>query len=260
MLTHLYLYTTNLHPLVRVELVKAARLPAKLEYRWRRFEEQTTTTWSLRELSDESFDAAAETAMYPMQPLQSEGLLDLAWRVRTGQAGSPPPSATYIDRAKRLLDEGRGFEASLTLLELTYAGGDTPANLMRLSGERARSDPRMKAVWPVNRDPKEALAQLEPLDPLSLEGGHIIHVLRANQRLRLHQGQEALQEFGLALNANPFLVGPWHDAGLYYYFDYETWLAWTCWDAARAIAPASAFLKGVNELEASLRRRYPEYF
>ncbi len=103
-------------------------------------------------------------------------------------------------------------------------------------------------------------AQLELLDPVSLEGGHVIHVLRANQRLRLQQSNEALEEFGLALKANPFLIGPWLDAGQLYYRGYQTVLGWTCWDAARAAAPGSAVLKRVDELEASLRRKHPEYF
>lgn len=264
MLTHLYLYAAHVHPLVRAELVKEARLPAKLEYSWRVFERRTTVTWNLRELADESFDLAAATAAYPMKPLESEGVLDLAWRVRTGQAGSPPPNAAYTDRARRLLDEGRGFEAFLVLFESSLVTGDAPADLMRLSRDRAGSDPRMKAVARAldleNRDPKGALAQLEPLDPVALEGGHVIHVLRANQRLRLQQPNEALKEFGLALKANPFLIGPWLDAGQLYYRGYQTVLGWTCWDAARAAAPGSALLKRVDELEASLRRKHPEYF
>ncbi len=272
MLTRFYLYATHLHPLVRAELVKAARLPARLEFRWNSTpQERTRTTWTLRELVDEPFDVAAATATYPMKPIESEELIELAWRVRAGQAGTSPPSAAYIDRAKRLLDEGRGLEAFLKLLELQYATGDAPSDLLRKSGERARSDPRMKAVAKAldGMDPEKALAQLEALDPLSLEGGAVIHVLRANQWFRLLEGKEVLQEFGrteplqelgLALKANPFLVGAWVDAGLFSYAGWQTQRAWACWDAARAIAPESDMLKAVDELEASLRKRHPEYF
>lgn len=264
MLTRLYVYASHIHPLVRTELVKEARLPAKLEYGWRVFEEKNTVTWTLRELVDEPFDLAAAAAAYPSKPLEGEGVLELAWRVRTGKAGSPPPTAAYTDEARRLLDEGRGFEAFLGLLESSLVTGDAPSELMRLSKERAGSDPRMKAVARAleveRRDPKGALAQLEPLDAGSLKGGHVIHVLRANQRLRLQQPKEALSELGLALKGNPFLVGPWLDAGQLYYLGYQAVLGWTCWDAARASAPGSALLKRVDELEASLRKKHPEYF
>jgi hypothetical protein len=264
MLTRLYLYAANVHPLIRAELVKEARLPAKLEYSWRAFEERTTVTWSLRELADEPFDLAATRGTYPVNPLESEGLFDLAWRVRTGQAGSPPSAAAYTDRARRFLDEGRALEAFLALFESSMVTGDTPSDLTRLRKDRSSQDARMQAVARAleleRRDPKEALAQLESLDPASVEGGHVIHVLRASQRLRLEQPEEALKEFGLALEANPFLVGTWLDAGQVYYGRYEAVRAWTCWDAARAAAPRSALLKRLDELEASLHKKHPEYF
>lgn len=264
-LTRLYLYAAHVHPLVRAELVKEARLPAKLEFSWRGLGKQSTVTWNLRELANESFDFAAAKAAYPMKPIEGEGVVDLAWRVRSGQAGSPPSNAAYTDRAKRLLDEGRGFEAFLVLLESSLATGDAPSDLMRQSRDRAESDPRMKVVARAlelnTRDnPKDALARLELLDPVSLEGGHVIHVLRANQWLRLRQPEKALQDLGLALKANPFLVGPWLYAGQLYYVRYETVLGWTCWDAARVAAPGSALLKPVDELEASLRKKHPEFF
>lgn len=264
MLARLYLYAAHVHPLVRAELVKEARLPAKLEFSWRLFDERNTVTWSLRELADEPFDLAAATTAYPVKPLQDEEVLELAWRVRTGHAGSPPPSAAYVEQARRFLDEGRAFEAFLALLESSLVTGEAPPDLLRLSRERAGDDPRMKAVARAleleDRDPKGALAQLEPLDAASMKGGHVLHVLRANQRLRLRQPKEALEELGLALRANPFLVGPWLDAGRLYYLGYQAVLGWECWDAARAAAPGSALLKRVDELEAGLRKRHPEYF
>lgn len=264
MLTRLYVYAAHVHPLIRAELVKEARLPAKLEYSWRIFEQRNTVTWSLRELVDDSFDPSTAMGAYPQKALELEGLLDLAWRVRTGQAGSPPPTTAYTDLSTRLLDEGRGFEAFLVLLESSLVTGDAPGELMRQSKDRAEADPRMKAVARAleiqDRDAKGALKQLEAVDPASLKGGHVIHVLRANQRLRLQQPKEALEELGLALKANPFLVGPWLDAGQLYYMGYDAVRGWTCWDAARAAAPGSALLKRIDELEASLRKKHPEYF
>lgn len=263
-LARLFIYGARLHPLVRAELLKDPRLPAQLEYRWQLVEQRTTVTWKLREIAEEPFDVGTARATYPMKPLETQGLLEQAWRVHTRQAGTPPAVATYTARAERLLAEGRGFESFLVAVESSFATGHVPEDLLRRARDKAGSDPRMQTVARSMeleaRDPKGALAQLEPLEPAGLEGGHVIHVLRANQHVRLNQGRQALQEFTHALTANPFLIGPWIDAGQLHHTGYEMAAAWTCWDAARAIAADHPMLKRVDELEASLRRRHPEYF
>jgi hypothetical protein len=263
-LSRLLLYEARLHPRVRAELLKEGRLPRRLEFRWQQIGERTTVVWELREAVEEPLDLADAGAPYASRPLEEQGLLELAWRVRTGRAGAPPAGAAYRERAERLLAEGRGFEAFLVAVESSFATGETPEDLLGRARDASGSDPRMRAASRAleleQRDPKGALAQLQTLDPTGLEGGDAIQVLRANVRIRLGQGGEALQEFIRALTANPFLLGPWIDAGQLYHDGYRMTSAWACWEAARAIAPGHPLLKRVNDLEASLRRRHPEYF
>lgn len=262
--SRLYLYGAALHPLVRAELLKEPRLPSRLEFSWQLVQERTTVAWTLREIADEPFDARAARAPYPSKPLRNEGVVALACRVRAGEAGTPPAAASYLERAERLLGEGRGFEAFLVAFESRLAGAEAPDALLRRCGDAARGDARMQALARSMeleaKDPKGALALLLPLEADGLEGGEVLHVLRANQHLRLGQGDDALKAFTRALTAQPFLLGAWMDAGQLFADGYDTPSAWTCWDAARAIAPGHPMLKRVDELEASLRRRRPEYF
>ncbi|ABC80784.1 hypothetical protein [Anaeromyxobacter dehalogenans] len=262
--SRLYLYGAALHPLVRAELLKEPRLPSRLEFSWQLVQERTTVAWTLREIADEPFDARAARAPYPSKPLRDEGVVALACRVRAGEAGTPPAAASYLERAERLLGEGRGFEAFLVAFESRLAGAEAPDALLRRCGDAARGDARMQALARSMeleaKDPKGALALLLPLEADGLEGGEVLHVLRANQHLRVGDGDAALKAFTRALAASPFLLGAWMDAGQLFADGYDTPSAWTCWDAARAIAPGHPMLKRVDELEASLRRRRPEYF
>lgn len=263
-LSRLYLYGAAVHPLVRAELLKEPRPPARLEFSWQLVQERTTVAWTLREIVDEPFDVRAAWAPYPSKALRDEDVLALARRVRAREAGTAPAAATYLERAERLLGEGRGFEAFLVAFESRLAGADAPDALLRRCGDRARGDARMQAVARSMeieaKDPKGALALLLPLEADGLEGGEVLHVLRANQHLRLGQGDAALKAFTRALTANPFLLGAWMDAGQLFAEGYDTPSAWTCWDAARAIAPGHPMLKRIDELEAWLRRRRPEFF
>lgn len=265
-LERLYLFEAQLHPQVRAALMKDARLPARLSYGFRLYGKQTAVTWELREAALEELDLHAAAAQYTIGPLQPEPMLEAAWRVRAGQAGSPPTLADYQARAERLLTEGRAFESFLVGMEAGFAVGEMPEQVLRRARDAAASDPRMAAysqagaIEAANGDAKEALRLLEPLDAAAVEGGPSIYVQRANQYVRLGSGDRALEEFGRALAVNPFMFGPWHDAGWLYWNRYAAPMAWACWDAARAIAPANPAMKDVNEMEAALRRKHPEFF
>ena len=77
---------------------------------------------------------------------------------------------------------------------------------------------------------------------------------------RAKGGTRGLEEFAKALSVNPFIVGAWLDAGRLYYNSFAMPMAWSCWDAARSIAPGSALFRDVDEMEAALRRKHPEFF
>jgi hypothetical protein len=262
----LYLFEAQLHPQVRAALTAQVSLPARLTYGFRLLGSQTQVTWQLREAVVEEMDLTAAAAQYPIGPVQPEPILEVAWRVRSGQAGAPPTPADYEARAEKLLAEGRAFESFLVAMESGFATDVMPEGLMRRARAAAASDPRMHAysraaeIELAHGDANESLKLLEPLDAAALEGGPAIYVQRSNQHVRLRDGTRGIEEFAKALAVNPFIVGAWLDAGRLYYNSFAMPMAWSCWDAARSIAPGSALFRDVDEMEAALRRKHPEFF
>lgn len=266
MLEKLYLFEAQIHPSVRVALVTPARLPVELTYGFRQFDSETTVTWKLRELSLEDMDLAAAAHEYPDGPVREHAVLKAAWRVRSGQTGPPPTAQDYAARIERLMAESRGFEGFLVGLEAAFALRGVPQPLLNQSRQLAGADPRLSAflrsmeIEASHGDAEGALATLGALDADSVEGGAAVHVQRGNQHVRLGDGDKALEEFGHALAANPFLAGPLHDAGWIYYNGYAMPMAWSCWDAARVVASGDPSMKDVADMETALRRKHPEFF
>jgi hypothetical protein len=75
------------------------------------------------------------------------------------------------------------------------------------------------------------------------------------------QGAEGRPHLETALRANPCLAGAWIDIGSGFLNDYQTYVAWECFDIARRILPAgSPTFSRVEALERDLRARHPEFF
>jgi len=264
--TQLLLQSGALHPRVREQVVADGRLPQRLEFRWREIGERNAVVWELQETAAESVDVAALSAKYPRQPLESEGLVGLAWRVSRGEFGAAPAAAAYAERAERLLDEGRRLEALLVALECSYATGTVDDALLKKTWEASAVDPQAQAVRRATQievekgSPQEALALLEAMKLEGLEGAASVHIMRAMQRINAGQHDHALQDFAYALAINPLMVGPWMDAGRIYHDSYRTHFAWACWDAVRAFAPGAESLKQIDQREADLVRKHPEFF
>lgn len=265
-LDRLYLLEAQIHPKVRAALATPAQLPARISYGFRQFGSRTTITWTLQESAIEDMDLSAAADEYPVGPIGTEAVLQAAWRVRTGQAGAAPTADDYRARIDGLVSKGRGFEGFLVGMEAAFALHPLPEDWLKQTRQVAGPDPRMTAflrsleIEASYGDAKEALALLEPLDAASLDGGTAIHIQRANQYVRLGNGTKALEEFGRALAVNPFLAGPLHDAGRIYFNGYAMPLAWSCWDAARVLAPGDPAMKDVTDMEEALRRKHPEFF
>jgi tetratricopeptide (TPR) repeat protein len=268
-LDRLYLFEAQMHPSVRDALTAGGQLPARLKYGYKLFDSETTVVWELRDAVLEELDLATAAAAYPVGPLDDTPIMLAAFRVRSGQAGPTPTLEDYRARAARLLEEGRAFESFLVCMEAAFATGEFPEKVVQRARDAGAQDPGLKAYVRAmdletrGGDPNEALRLLEALDAEQLQGGAAIHVQRANQYLRLRQRGQAIEEFGRALSINPFMMGPWHDAGLAFANDaggYAAAKAWTCWDAARAAVADAPEMSDVREMEEALRRKHPEFF
>ncbi len=262
----LLLFEAQLHPKVREVLAAGRQLPARLNFGFRLFQAETTVSWELREAVLEDLDLGAVASAYPTAPVTEMPIMVTAWRVVTGQAGSPPTPKDYEERAARLLAEGRAFESFLVGMEAVLATGDMATAVLKRAREAGGEDPRMQAfahsvdLAARHGKPEESLRLINDLDAATLQGGAAIHVQRANQYVRMREGDRALQEFERALGVNPFIVGAWHDAGWMFVQEFATSLGWTCWDAARSSAASAPALKDVTNLEIDLRSKHPEFF
>jgi hypothetical protein len=164
-------------------------------------------------------DAESQLSMTQEKPakvkLKEERSGDTRTYLLNGRATTvlAPSAAQYVERAERLLGEGRGFEALLVTLEYSYATGAVDNGLLTRTSAAAATDARATSVLrPIQietteGDSKDALAQLDTVSPEGLEGAAAVHVMRASHQLCLQRGDYALPEFERALAHNPFMVG-----------------------------------------------------
>ncbi len=136
----------------------------------------------------------------------------------------------------------------------------TPAQL-----ETMRDDPgvglMLAAVSPKNKEEYEgAVKTLVELRRQAPRKAYVLKLLEANNRLRLGQRDQSLQLFGEVLEANPVLGGAYKDLGDLLLLTGDSARAWRSWDIGRAIAPKVPNFTAVNEFEALLLKRHPEFF
>ncbi|WP_090320661.1 hypothetical protein [Duganella sp. CF517] len=136
----------------------------------------------------------------------------------------------------------------------------TPAQL-----EKMREDPAvalmLAAVSPKNKEEYEgAVKTLAELRKQAPRKAYVLKLLEANNRLRLGQRKESLRLFGEVLEANPVLGGAYKDLGDLLLLTGDSPRAWRSWDIGRAIAPKVPNFTVVNDFEAQLLKRYPEFF
>jgi tetratricopeptide (TPR) repeat protein len=110
---------------------------------------------------------------------------------------------------------------------------------------------------------KETLSSVEVLAGLRKQAprkAYMLKLFEANNRLRLGQRKESLQLFGEVLEANPLLAGAYKDLGDWLLTQFDPARAWRCWDIGRRLAPEMPNFTPVNQFEADLLKRHPEYF
>ena len=136
----------------------------------------------------------------------------------------------------------------------------TPAQL-----EKVREDPAvalmLASVSPKNKEEYEgAVKTLMELRKQAPRKAYVLKLLEANNRLRLGQRKESLQLFGEVLEANPVLGGAYKDLGDLLLLTGDSPRAWRSWDIGRGIAPKVPNFTAVNDFEAQLLKRHPEFF
>jgi hypothetical protein len=136
----------------------------------------------------------------------------------------------------------------------------TPEQLQKMRDEPAVGL-MLASVSPKNKEEYQgAVKTLVELRKQAPRKAYVLKLLEANNRLRLGQRNESLQLFGEVLEANPVLGGAYKDLGDLLLLTGDGARAWRSWDIGRGIAPKVPNFTAVNDFEALLLKRHPEFF
>lgn len=268
------LYGLQLHPEARARLVAEGRLPRTLTVRNRDLGSSSVTQLELEAVGPADPALGAIPADFRRARF-SEGHDDSLTALLER---APGPCARAADSLER---EAQGFMASaaargqvldafLASVEYALMTGRAPDALWTEDLKRqAQRDERLReyrraASSAIGKSPdqaRKAVAKLEAIDRGGLEKGYIIDTEIGNAHQAAGQGVQGRRHLETALWANPCLAGAWLDIGSGFLNDYQTYVAWECFDVARRILPAgSPSFSRVEALERDLRARHPEFF
>ncbi len=263
MLGRFLAYHCALHPQVRRAIVARKKVPKILEFRAREEGERRQGRFELKR--------AARGPRVGPDPPKGEGLTsafeDLEPLLRRASSrpsgGTPVRAADFLKASTEAAAQGRFLDAFLAIAECRFqTGEDPPKEAAKALFEKGSEDPALVSYMASFReeDPQRAMQLLDSIPRDGLARAHLLDLAKANHLVSAGRADEADRLFRRALEANPRLVGAWHDLGNLYYHGYDTGKAWTCWDAARKIAPGHPMLRSVAELEERLERDFPDSF
>jgi len=255
----------RLHPQVRDRLLARGEVPAVVRTTYRPFASAIARAdWTRVDVATGPLPEREAPAGYADEPLVDARV---APALAAARAADPASREALTARAREALEEDRVLDAWLTCLRAKLATGralpierEVLAAAAR-AGERARIDALMDAVGGA-ADPERAADVLLWLDGLGTDDpAHraVLDVFAASALATLDETDRAIERLVGALLARPDLAGALGDLGeLFYGPDMTT--AWTCWDAARRLAPGHPLLAGVDEWEQRLLDEYPRFF
>lgn len=168
-----------------------------------------------------------------------------------------------LAKADAALARKAPLEAALSIFEAyLMRGGELPS---QMSNSKAvfQADPdcllMFEALGTGNEQPEKAVANLRSLEA-KVPNPQVLKIFQAGFLLPQGEIVKAREQYLAALTLNPGIVGAWKDLGDIYYSNYETGLAWRCWDLARRLAPEHDMVGEIEKREKALRTGYPEYF
>jgi hypothetical protein len=166
--------------------------------------------------------------------------------------------------ADAALAKGAMLEAALLYFERLLMQGTDPPKVLVDQREAFEANPDSKLLFEAlmagTEDPARAVELFASLEGKAGRGGHILKVFRAGMLPSLGDTLKARDLYVEALIVNPALAGAWKDLGDIYHANYETDVAWLCWDVGRKLSPEHDMLRSVSKLEQVLRSNYPGFF
>lgn len=196
----------------------------------------------------------------PAEPLKTLGEAALRLSAQTvAQAAGNAREAS-----QKALTQADVLGAALRLFEaMLMDGGDITGDLTRMRPNlEANPDAAalMSALLDGDQDPAAGEKALLPIEAKAGPGAHVVAIFRAGLLMASRRPVEARDLYVRALSANPAIAGAWKDLGDIYHSNYETDIAWACWDIGRYLAPTHPMLAEVDKLEEYLRSNHPGFF
>ena len=172
---------------------------------------------------------------------------------------------SLLSEANKYYLKGEYFDSMLAYLEYTLSPGLNFPRVFQKHKQKIMADENvgklLRVLNPKSKIKAElSLKVLKNLETISSSKNHVVNILTANTLVRLGNINEAKKLFQKGLMHSPYFVGAYKDIGGVYYNEYNSVMAWRCWDLARQIAPTNKRLKSINEFELRFTQKYPEFF
>jgi tetratricopeptide (TPR) repeat protein len=252
------------HPDILSEVQVRAVLPERYRIVVRNLNEEISYDMRLLEVTEgppvRPDFAALRPTVLPPEPIGT--LVALGLQLHP-QAARQAREALLV-RAEQALTEQATFTAALLYFEVFLMEGGNPPAPLASQRETFEADPDTKKLFDAllqgGQAPRQAASQLQALEDRVPSEAHVLKIFRAGMLLAVGENLKARDLYLQALVANPAIAGAWKDLGDIYHANYETDLAWLCWDVGRRLAPEHQMLRAVTRLEESLRSNYPGFF
>ncbi len=269
------IYSTHLHPTIRLDIEKQGRLPKALScYLENPPVAKERVSLVLKKYSGGDFvfktDGLTETTD-PKSPL-----VNIYARIK--ELGGAPPKdlkEQVIAYYKEALDKKNYLDAMLAVTEYGLQTGENLSQEMSDLKEFIKDDPECRKFIAGLQNPEseqEAVLELGSLDMVDRSKSaksYLIDIFRANLLVNMRKNgieeaktsEESNPEkaFLKVLQHNPFIAGVYHDLGKLYEDSYMHTNAWDCYELARKFYPKHPFMEEVNEKEKELAEKYPQF-
>jgi hypothetical protein len=280
-------YLVQIHPSILDDIAATGRVPATLVYTWFKGGAKNTVSLTLR--SAERFDATFPLPIdfsgeflfpAPTDPpgVALNGILPLMAKAAAGQhAGGPKTVAAYQAEIGDAVRDGAAFQAVLLDFELLLQHGQaslqcpsapavprcyTLRELIGLASGDPRTQPFVQAVQIERSDRNRALELRQGIARDGLKDTAALDIMLANGLSQSQKHGDALPFFLSAIRANPYIASFYKDLGDHFLRDYQTGLAWLCYDLGRSLpeAYAAGTFQAIDQLEQLLASRNPSLF
>jgi hypothetical protein len=268
MFGRLLAFRAHIHPAARLAVLRSGRIPRRLYYRYRDFNDETEVVLLLKRVASAP-EANVPTAVSNRVDVPDPARRELNSRLKA--SSSCAGRADWIEASRRFeaaaLDSGHILDAALARAERVLGACEAPAAWRpeieaRIRGDTALAACRAGLAWRDSAGALAALDQLDRVDGQGLQKGYMLDYLRGRARLAIGDLETGPYLMMGGLGGNPCMAGGWLDLARAYLKGYQPVLAWMCFEAAERCprGDCGTLLEERARLEHALEARHPEFF